>query len=106
MAFLSNATGSPPPDNSNGRDSFRPPRSDLSDPLQIGISIVGTTALIGGLGWWLDSLLHTFPVLMAIGATLGLFGIIYLTYMRLQAAGRKPDRSEPASTKSPPKEHD
>jgi len=106
MAFQSSATGSPPPDNSNGRDSFRPPRSDLNDPLQIGITIVGTTALIGGIGWWLDSLLHTFPILMAIFAALGLFGIIYLTYLRLQAADRKPNNSESASSKCPPKEKD
>jgi hypothetical protein len=68
---------------------------DLRDPLQIGLTIVGVTAALGGLGWWLDSLLHTFPILMVIGAAAGMFGIIYLTYKRLQAFDdskpRKPD---------------
>jgi F0F1-type ATP synthase assembly protein I len=64
---------------------------DLRDPLQLGIQIVGVTAAFGGLGWWLDRLLHTFPVLMAVGAVVGLFGIIYLTYKRLRATDTDSD---------------
>ncbi|MDD5087588.1 MAG: AtpZ/AtpI family protein [bacterium] len=67
---------------------------DLNDPLQIGITIVGTTAILGGIGWWLDSLLHTFPILMALGATLGLFGILYTTYLRLKEADRRAEQSK------------
>jgi hypothetical protein len=78
-------TGSPPPDR-RPRSGFNPPGRDfLRDPLQLGITIVGTTAAFGGAGWWLDSLLHTFPILMAVGAALGLFGILYATYQRLRA---------------------
>ncbi|MBU0507515.1 AtpZ/AtpI family protein [bacterium] len=69
-------------------------RSDLADPLQIGVTIVGTTAVVGGIGWWLDSFFGTFPILMAIGAASGLFGIIYLTYIRLQEADRRARKAE------------
>lgn len=89
-------SGSPPPDK-----RFRPPRFTardyLRDPLQIGVTIVGTTAALGGLGWWLDSKLHTFPILMAIGAAAGLFGIMYQIYLRLRATDTKkmpPDDGE------------
>lgn len=64
-------------------------RRVLNDPLQIGVTIVGTTAIFGGIGWWLDSKLHTFPILMALGAVSGLFGIIYATYLRLKEADRR-----------------
>jgi F0F1-type ATP synthase assembly protein I len=73
---------------------------DLNDPLQIGITIVGTTAILGGIGWWLDSILHTFPILMAIGATLGLFGIIYATYLRLKEADSRAGKAEPRGTET------
>lgn len=87
-------TGSLPPDRPL-RSGFNPPsREALRDPIQLGVSIVGTTAAFGGAGWWLDTRLHTFPILMIIGAASGLFGIIYLTYKRL--------RSEDSSTDKPP----
>jgi len=71
----------------SGSPSAKPGgRRELNDPLQIGVTIVGTTAIFGGIGWWLDSQLHTFPILMALGAALGLFGIIYATYLRLKEA--------------------
>jgi F0F1-type ATP synthase assembly protein I len=96
-------TGLPQPD--------RPPKGgwrlsnpdDLRDPLQIGLTIVGVTAAFGGFGWWLDSLFHTFPILMAIGAVFGLSCIIYLTYIRLQASDtsqKKSDGPEPPSSDS------
>jgi hypothetical protein len=92
----SSASGSPPPD----KPSLPPhpaARDYLHDPLQVGLMIVGTTAALGGLGWWLDSKLHTFPILMAIGAAAGLFGIMYQIYLRLRAADAKqtpPDDGE------------
>jgi len=55
----------------------------------MGMQIVGVTAVFGGIGWWLDKLLHTFPVLMSLGAAAGLFGIIYVTYLRLREADRR-----------------
>jgi F0F1-type ATP synthase assembly protein I len=56
----------------------------------MGLTIVGVTAALGGVGWWLDSLLGTFPLLMVIGAVTGMFGIIYVTVVRL----RDSDKSE------------
>ena len=56
----------------------------LRDPLQMGLTIVGVTAALGGVGWWLDSKLHTFPFLMAIGAVAGMFGILYVIVVRLR----------------------
>lgn len=86
------ATGSSPPENS-GRAGLRPAaQGALRDPLQLGVTIVGTTAVFGGIGWWLDSLLGSFPVLMALGAMAGLFGIIYVTYLRLREADRAAQR--------------
>lgn len=91
MLQRNRATGSPPPERPR-RSGVRPsPRGYLRDPLQLGVSIVGTTAAFGGAGWWLDARLHTFPILMALGAAAGLFGIIYLTYLRLREADRKTD---------------
>jgi hypothetical protein len=86
--------GSPPPD--------RPPpgRDFRRDPLQLGILIVGTTAVFGGAGWWLDLRLHTFPVLLALGAALGLFGILYATYQRLRSEDNGP---QPPKTRPPEK---
>ncbi len=62
----------------------------LRDPLQLGLTIVGVTVAFGGAGWWLDSLLGTFPFLMVLGAALGMFGIMYVTVMRL----RNSDKSD------------
>lgn len=68
----------------------------IRDPLQLGLTIVGVTAAIGGAGWWLDSLLGTFPILMMIGAVVGLCGVLYVIILRLrqsdnQKANRSPD---------------
>lgn len=68
----------------------------------MGIQIVGVTAAFGGLGWWLDKLLHTFPFLMAAGAVIGLFGIMYLTYMRLRASDQ--DGSSSAKDDAAPRD--
>jgi hypothetical protein len=89
---------SPPPDRPL-RSGFNPPGRDfLRDPLQLGVSIVGTTAAFGGAGWWLDTRLHTFPVLLALGAAAGLFGILYVTYQRLRAEN---SRQQPTETRPP-----
>ncbi len=60
----------------------------LRDPLQMGLTIVGVTIAFGGAGWWLDSVIGTFPFLMTIGAALGLFGILYVTVKRLKASDK------------------
>lgn len=59
---------------------------------------MGTTAAFGGAGWWLDARLHTFPVLLAVGAVLGLFGILYVTYQRLRV---EDDARQPPKTRPP-----
>lgn len=79
-------TKSPPPE--SGRDRFVANRSALGDPLQAGITIVGVTAIFGGVGWWLDRRFHTFPILLFLGAACGLFGIIYSFVLRLRAQDR------------------
>jgi F0F1-type ATP synthase assembly protein I len=66
----------------------------IRDPLQMGLTIVGVTAALGGVGWWLDSLLGTFPILMVIGAVAGMFGIIYVTVVKLRNAETHSDKSE------------
>jgi F0F1-type ATP synthase assembly protein I len=71
------------------------PGDYVRDPLQMGLTIVGVTIAFGGAGWWLDSLLHSFPLLMVIGAVVGLAGILYVTVKRLQEMdqqSRKPDQ--------------
>ncbi len=68
----------------------------------MGFQIVGVTAIFGGLGWWVDRLLHTFPFLMVAGAVLGMFGIIYLMYLRLRAS----DLPENQSRKDDPRPRD
>jgi F0F1-type ATP synthase assembly protein I len=66
----------------------------IGDPLQVGFTIVGVTALFGAVGWWLDTRLHTFPICFFLGAVLGLFGIIYSFVLRLReqerASSQKP----------------
>jgi hypothetical protein len=93
-------TGSPQPDKPHRSAWGLTNPDDLHDPLQVGLTIVGVTAAFGGLGWWLDAQLHTFPFLMVLGAVAGLFGIIYLTYMRLRASDEKRERS--GSHREPP----
>jgi len=60
---------------------FQPPRQD---PLAIGLTIVASTALFGGAGWWLDKQLHTFPFLMALGAVIGMAASLYRTVLLLK----------------------
>jgi hypothetical protein len=67
----------------------------MRDPLQMGLVIVGVTVAFGGAGWWLDNLLGTFPFLMALGAVAGMFGILYLTVLKL----RNSDQSKPPPDK-------
>jgi F0F1-type ATP synthase assembly protein I len=61
----------------------------VRDPLQMGLTIVGVTAAFGGIGWWLDSLLGTFPFLMALGAVAGMFGILYVTVLKLRDSDKQ-----------------
>jgi len=60
--------------------------SYLRDPLQTGVTIVGTTAVFGGIGWWIDSMVGTFPILMVLGAVFGLAGILYSIILKLRSA--------------------
>ena len=64
-------------------------RTYLSDPLQIGGTIVGVTVAFGGLGWWIDSMIGTFPFGMMLGSVLGLFGVIYLNFLWLKEMDRQ-----------------
>jgi F0F1-type ATP synthase assembly protein I len=68
-------------------------RTYLRDPLQIGGTIVGVTVVFGGIGWWIDTKLGSFPFGMIIGATIGLSGVIYLNYLWLQELDRENSES-------------
>jgi F0F1-type ATP synthase assembly protein I len=65
----------------------------LRDPLQIGGTIVGVTVVFGGVGWWIDSLIGTFPFGMMLGSVIGLFGVIYLNYLWLKEMDRQETES-------------
>ena len=67
------------PETEKGRRYYR------RDPLQIGGTIVGVTVAFGGAGWWLDSVIGSFPFGLMIGAVIGLFGVLYSNYLWLKA---------------------
>ncbi|MBK6909608.1 MAG: AtpZ/AtpI family protein [bacterium] len=69
---------SPPTDVLKG---FQPPRQD---PLAIGLTIVASTALFGGAGWWIDRQFNTFPFLMVLGAVVGMIASLYRTILLLK----------------------
>lgn len=52
----------------------------------LGIGAVFALTLLAGiaLGWWLDALLHTSPVLVLIGIALGIAGGIYYTIVQIR----------------------
>jgi F0F1-type ATP synthase assembly protein I len=55
-----------------------------SNLLGIG-SASGALLLLGlGLGWWLDSVLHTSPVLVLVGCLLGIVGAISYAYFEIR----------------------
>ncbi|NUO18002.1 AtpZ/AtpI family protein [bacterium] len=62
-------------------ESFQPPRQD---PLAIGLTIVAATALFGIIGWWIDSKLKTFPLLMTVGAVVGFAAALYRTILLIR----------------------
>ncbi len=64
-------------------------RNYRRDPLQIGGTIVGVTIVFGGAGWWLDSLIGTFPFGLMIGSVTGLFGVMYINYLWLKEMDRQ-----------------
>ncbi len=71
-----------------------PPRDLLHDPLQLGLTMVGVTALFGGAGWWLDGKFGTFPILMVLGAVFGMFGSLYSLILKLRAQDRAPKKND------------
>jgi hypothetical protein len=90
---------SPQPDKAESDPLLSSPvRDSLHDPLQMGITIVGVTAAFGGAGWWLDRRLHTFPILLVIGAFVGLIGIIYATAKRLRESDSREEEKHTEST--------
>jgi len=52
----------------------------------LGIGIVSAATLAVGisLGWWLDGLLHTFPVLILVGIALGIAGGVCYTIVQIR----------------------
>jgi len=47
---------------------------------------VSAVTLLAGtaLGWWLDALLHTFPILVLVGIALGIAGGICYTIVQIR----------------------
>jgi len=95
--------GLPPEKNTLGkfRDRFfglgpaRPdddtPARPLSDHARLataGLELAGGILIFTALGWGLDSLIHTFPAFLIVGAVLGLAGGMY----RLVKAVQPPSR--------------
>jgi len=52
--------------------------------LSIGTVSAGTLAAGIALGWWLDGLLHTFPILVLVGIALGIAGGICFTIVQIR----------------------
>ncbi|MDQ2748377.1 MAG: AtpZ/AtpI family protein [Chloroflexota bacterium] len=52
----------------------------------LGIGIVSAGALGAGiaLGWLLDGLLHTFPIMVVVGIALGIAGGIYYSIAQIR----------------------
>ncbi|MBU0691196.1 AtpZ/AtpI family protein [bacterium] len=70
------------------------------DPLQIGGTIVGVTVVFGAVGWWIDSMIGSFPFGLMIGSVIGLFGVLYSNYLWLKASDKEDSE---AARKSPNK---
>jgi F0F1-type ATP synthase assembly protein I len=73
---------------------IRADRNYRRDPLQIGGTIVGVTVVFGGAGWWLDSLIGTFPFGLMIGSVIGLFGVMYLNFLWLKEMDRQESQAK------------
>ncbi|MCB9366116.1 MAG: AtpZ/AtpI family protein [Calditrichaeota bacterium] len=69
---------------------FVPPRQD---PLQIGLTIVVSTAVFGLVGWWVDKKIGSFPILMSLGSILGFALSIYRTVLVLRSQDSNSDKS-------------
>ena len=52
--------------------------------LSIGTVSAATLAAGVALGWWLDGLLHTFPILVFIGIALGIVGGVYYPVVQIR----------------------
>ncbi|HEY8828410.1 MAG TPA: AtpZ/AtpI family protein, partial [Jatrophihabitantaceae bacterium] len=52
----------------------------------LGIGTVSAMTLLAStaLGWWLDALLHTFPILVLVGIALGIAGGICYTIVQIR----------------------
>jgi F0F1-type ATP synthase assembly protein I len=52
----------------------------------VGIGTVSAGSVAAGiaLGWWMDALLNTFPILLFIGIALGIVGGVYYTVVQIR----------------------
>lgn len=52
----------------------------------LGIGCVAAGGFVAGLvlGWWLDGLLHTFPIFVLVGIALGIAGGIYYSVVQIR----------------------
>ncbi|HJQ02381.1 MAG TPA: AtpZ/AtpI family protein [Jatrophihabitans sp.] len=53
----------------------------------LSLGLVSAVMLVVGfaLGWWLDQLLNTFPILVLVGIGLGIVASVSFTYVRIRS---------------------
>ena len=64
----------------------------LGEYSTLGIQMVGTIILFGGLGWWADHSLNTKPWGMLIGCLIGIGGGLFSFIRAVQRANKEADK--------------
>jgi F0F1-type ATP synthase assembly protein I len=72
------------PDHDRPSDNKQPHPDNKPHPQDLAYFIMAGMALGGGIGFGLDKLLGTLPVLMAVGMFAGLAFSLYVAYIRLR----------------------
>ncbi len=67
----------------------------FGDALALGVELVLTPLLFAGLGWWLDGLFGTRPLLAAAFLALGVVGVSVHTYYDYRARMAREEEGKP-----------
>ncbi len=53
----------------------------------LGFGAVSALLFVGGLalGWWIDAILHTFPIFALVGIALGIAGGVGYTFVQIRS---------------------
>jgi F0F1-type ATP synthase assembly protein I len=73
---------------------------EASDALAEAAHLVGTPILFGALGYWLDALAGTRPLLMLVLGTFAFVGAFVSTYLRYQRRIARQDEGKPWARKT------